>query len=123
MMLETFHNVLTLAADAAHAAPAAIGDHPFAHQVFFVIRIGYVLLVAGIVLSLYRILRGPSHADKVLAGDVLSMQVVGLVVLLTMALGRHYFIDAALVVAIVGFASSVAFAQYIGARAAGEDLE
>ena len=116
-------HMLTLAADAASESPAITGDYPFKHVIFFIIRLGYVVLVAGIVLSLYRILRGPHQADKVLAGDVLAMQVVGLVILLTMALGRDYFIDAALVVALVGFASTVAFSQYIGARAAGEDLE
>ncbi|MBL1218225.1 MAG: K+/H+ antiporter subunit F [Planctomycetes bacterium] len=72
--------------------------------------------MVGMVLCLYRMLRGPHLADRVLAGDVLSMHVVGLVILLTIRLRTTAFFDAALVVAIIGFASTLAFAQYIGAR-------
>ena len=60
-------------------------------------------------------------ADRVLAGDVLSLQVVALVILLAVDQRRAVSLDVALMVAIVGFASTLAFAQYIGA--AGGDLQ
>ena len=82
-------------------------------------RLGVLTIGVGIILCLYRMLRGPHLADRVLAGDVLSMHVVAMVVLLAIYMGTTVFFDAALVVAIIGFASTLAFAQYIGARRGG----
>ncbi|MFG0328533.1 MAG: monovalent cation/H+ antiporter complex subunit F [Phycisphaerales bacterium] len=77
---------------------------------------GMVTITLGMALLIYRMWRGPHLADRVLAADALSLHVVGLVILLTIRLESLVFIDAALVVAIIGFASTLAFAQYIGAR-------
>ena len=101
------------AADTSASGGAASLSLPLRITVDF----GMVSLVLGIVLCLYRVLRGPHIADRVLAADALSMQVVGLVILLTLRLGTTAFFDVALVVAIIGFATTLAFAQYIGAHA------
>ncbi len=83
----------------------------------YAVEVGVVVLVIAIILCLYRIMRGPHLADRVLAADALSLQVVGLVILLTLRLGTTAFFDVALVVAIIGFATTLAFAQLIGAHA------
>lgn len=88
---------------------------PIADIVNHIARFGVVLLILGIVLCIVRMLRGPDLADRVLASDVLSFHVVALVVVITLLLRNTAFFDAALVVAIIGFASTVAFSQYIGA--------
>jgi multisubunit Na+/H+ antiporter MnhF subunit len=82
-----------------------------------VLELGLVLLVIGMMICIYRLLRGPSLADRVTASDTLSFEVTGLVIVLAIRFGTTMFFDAALVVAIVGFVSTVAFAQYIGAGA------
>ena len=84
-----------------------------------VVEAGIVAVVAGIGLAMYRMVKGPHLADRVLAGDVLSLQVVALVVLLAVDQRRTVSLDVALLVAIVGFASTLAFAQYIGAARTG----
>ena len=52
-----------------------------------------------------------------LAADLLALHVVGLVILLTIYVGDLVFFDAALVVSIIGFVSTLGFAQYIYATA------
>ena len=79
----------------------------------WILQAGILTTVASILLCLIRMLRGPELADRVLAGDVIALQVVALVVLLTIVLGSPVFYDVALVVAVLGFASTVAFANYI----------
>jgi multicomponent K+:H+ antiporter subunit F len=86
-----------------------------------VVQVGMVSLVAGIGMALARILRGPEVADRVLAADVLSLHVVGVVILLAVDQRQALSLDAALLVAIVGFASTLAFAQFIGGS--GWDVE
>lgn len=101
-----------------HAVASVIAERPAVTQWFIaiIVDVGIVTITLGIVLLLLRMLRGPHLADRVLAADALSLHVVGLVVLLALRLGTEVFFDAALVVAIIGFASSLAFAQYIGNR-------
>ncbi|MFG0257143.1 MAG: monovalent cation/H+ antiporter complex subunit F [Phycisphaerales bacterium JB043] len=82
------------------------------------VELGIVALGISIVVCLYRILRGPTLADRGLASDVIALQVVGLAILLTIRLKMLVFFDAVLIVAILGFASTIAFAQFIGRRRA-----
>ena len=84
-----------------------------------VVAIGVAALLISMMLCFWRLWRGPSLADRVLAGDTLALQVVGLVIVLGIWLDESRFFDAALVVAILGFASTVAFSQYIGAEGKG----
>ncbi|MEM6552109.1 MAG: monovalent cation/H+ antiporter complex subunit F [Planctomycetota bacterium] len=79
-----------------------------------------VLLIA-VCLCIYRMIRGPHLADRVLAGDTIAILVVGIVAVFSVMLESDLFFDAALVVAIIGFASTVAFSQYIGAKRKTDD--
>ena len=99
------------------AYPEGGGATALTPAVRLAVEVGVLTLGFAIILCLYRIMRGPHLADRVLAADALSLQVVGLVILLTLRLGTTAFFDVALVVAIIGFASTLAFAQYIGAHA------
>ena len=113
-------NFLLAAGDAAGHAPAAesLPWSPGPLQPVITVLLGVTMaaLVVGICFCLYRIMRGPHLADRVLGADALTIQVVGLVLVLTIHLRTTAFFDVALVVAIIGFASSLAFAQYIGSR-------
>ena len=79
-----------------------------------VVDVGIVALALGMLLVLYRMVKGPHLADRASAGDVLAFLVVGVVILLAVDQRRSVSLDAALLVAIVGFAATVAFAQYLG---------
>ena len=117
-MLELMPNILMAAAQSAETA----GDASLAGTTFmgtlleWVARAGILVLVLGILLCLWRMIRGPHLADRVLAGDTMAMLVAGLVVVLVIMYDSAMFYDAALVVAILGFVSTLAFAQYIGAK-------
>ena len=90
-------------------------------MVGIVVQVGVVALVAGIGMAMVRMVRGPEVADRVLAADVLSLEVVGLVILLAVDQQRSLSLDVALLVAVVGFASTLAFAQFIGATRSGTE--
>lgn len=112
-----FTNLIAASAPhAEHAAEAATDPSAAGPALQFVASIGVGILVVGILLCLYRMIKGPHLADRVLAGDTMAMLVAGLVVVLAVKYGTSMFYDAALVVSILGFASTVAFAQYIGAK-------
>ena len=116
-MLDLLPNILIAAADAGHTAEPAEKAHSLmAVPLLILTQIGIGVLVLGIMLCLYRMIKGPHLADRVLAGDTVAMLVAGLVVVLAIKYDSALFFDAALVVAILGFVSTLAFAQYIGAK-------
>ncbi len=94
---------------------AAAGDRPWHDQlVTWTEELCIAAIVAGMLMCIYRMLRGPHLADRALAVDTLGVELVGLVIILTMRLGSLVLFDGILVLSLLGFAGSVAMAQYIG---------
>ena len=60
----------------------------------------------------WRLLRGPGLVDRMLALDTLAINVVALVVLLGMRWGTPLLFEAALLIAMLGFVSTVALARF-----------
>lgn len=102
--------------EVAPPSPTGAADRWIEAALFGVVDVGIVLIAVAIVLCLIRILKGPSLPDRGLAADTIAVQVAGLVILLTIRLETLMLFDAVLIVSILGFVSTVAFAQYIGRR-------
>lgn len=119
MLLEVLPDILIAAAESTKPiddASTSARPSAMAWLLLGVAQVGVLVLFVGIVLCLWRMIKGPHLADRVLAGDTVAMLVAGLVVVLAIKYDSALFYDAALVVAILGFVSTVAFAQYIGAK-------
>ncbi|CAN5735819.1 hypothetical protein BH23PSE1_BH23PSE1_12670 [soil metagenome] len=70
-------------------------------------------LIAALVAATWRLLTGPSLADRVVALDLLTMLLVAFLVLFTIASGVRAYVYAAIALALIGFLATVAFARYI----------
>lgn len=77
------------------------------------IDIGIVSVAISILLCAWRLFTGPDAADRILAVDTLYMGLVALVVLLGMRWQTGLLFEAALIVAMLGFVSTVALSRYI----------
>lgn len=75
------------------------------------ITIGLVTL--AVILNVYRLIRGPHAPDRVLALDTLYINAIALIVLLGIVLGTRLYLEAALLIAVMGFVSTVALAKYL----------
>jgi multicomponent K+:H+ antiporter subunit F len=75
---------------------------------FALAAVGLASLLCG-----WRLLRGPSAIDRVLALDTLYINVVALVILLGIQRRSSLLFEAALIVAMLGFVSTVALARYL----------
>lgn len=67
----------------------------------------------SLALNVYRLVRGPSLPDRILALDTLYVNTIALLVLLGIGFDTQLFFEAALIVALLGFVSTVALAKYI----------
>jgi multicomponent Na+:H+ antiporter subunit F len=70
-------------------------------------------LALGAVLTTVRLLRGPSLPDRVVALDLLTTLGIGMACTWAMATDAAAFLDVALVLALVAFLGTVAFARYL----------
>lgn len=61
----------------------------------------------------WRLLRGPSLPDRILALDTLTINAVALAVLCGLKAGSTLAFEAALIVALLGFVSTVALARFV----------
>lgn len=74
---------------------------------------GLLLLTGGMGLALYRMVRGPKNADRIIALDLLSVLVVAAVALFSVFSREKMFLDVAIAFALVAFLGTVAFARYL----------
>ncbi len=70
-------------------------------------------VTVSVLLCAWRLLRGPDAPDRLLALDTFYMSAVALVVLLGLRWNTPLFFEAALLMAMLGFASTVALARYL----------
>ena len=77
------------------------------------------LLALAALLGFVRLLRGPSLPDRVVAFDLLATVAVGISAVYSMAHDQPVFLDVAVVIALISFVGTVAFARYIEERIKG----
>jgi multicomponent Na+:H+ antiporter subunit F len=73
-------------------------------------------LIAAAALTLlagYRVIKGPTVPDRVVALDTIATNVVAIAVLFALATGQGLFVTVSLVLAIIGFISTIAVSQYL----------
>ena len=81
--------------------------------------IAYALLFAmtcfglGLLMNLWLIIKGPGRADRVLALDTMVINVIALLVLYGIYEGTAVYYEASMLVAMVGFVSTVAYCRFI----------
>lgn len=75
------------------------------------------LLSIAIVLAFVRLWRGPSLPDRVVALDLLATLGMGVIVVYAIATEQPVFLDVAIILALISFLGTVAFAYYLERKA------
>jgi len=71
------------------------------------------ILCLALALAAWRMLRGPGVADRFVAFDMLTAVAVAFSALAAVATGRSGFLDVALVLSLVNFVATAAFAIFL----------
>ncbi|WP_448501707.1 K+/H+ antiporter subunit F [Sphingomonas sp.] len=74
---------------------------------------GFACLALALALNLWRLLRGPALADRIVALDTMVINAIGLIVLIGIATASDTYFEAALLLAMVGFVGTVAYCKFI----------
>ncbi|MCS6785734.1 MAG: K+/H+ antiporter subunit F [Thiobacillaceae bacterium] len=79
----------------------------------WVLPVAFALVAAALGLSFWRLIRGPSLPDRILALDTLYVNAIAALVLLGIQLDSALYFEAALLIALMGFVGTVAFCKYL----------
>lgn len=79
-------------------------------------EIALVAISISLLIALYRLVRGPTLPDRILAMDLLSFLVIAYIAVLVVRTENVAFLDAGSALALITFVSTVAFARYIDGR-------
>jgi multicomponent K+:H+ antiporter subunit F len=77
------------------------------------VTIAQVMLAAAMACHVYRLVRGPRAQDRVLCLDAMYVAAMLLVLTFGIRTGRTVYFESALIIAILGFVSSVALAKFL----------
>ena len=71
------------------------------------------MLGLSALLALWRVVRGPTLPDRVVALDLIGVLVVCIAVTSAAATGARYYLDVAIVIALISFVGTIAYARYV----------
>jgi multicomponent K+:H+ antiporter subunit F len=75
--------------------------------------VAFVMTSLALVLNLWRLVRGPSAVDRVVALDTMYINTLAILVLLGVWRGSALFFEAGLVIAMLGFVGTIALAKFL----------
>ncbi|MEN8208100.1 MAG: monovalent cation/H+ antiporter complex subunit F [Candidatus Fermentibacteria bacterium] len=81
----------------------------------FVGRVVYILILSSL-LILFRVLKGPTAADRIVAIDIFGILIVGLCAVLSIVTNRSWYIDIGIAWGLQSFIGTLALAKYLEGR-------
>ncbi|MGB5597911.1 K+/H+ antiporter subunit F [Thiothrix litoralis] len=78
-----------------------------------VLPLAFGMVSLALLLSLYRLLVGPSVPDRILALDTLYLNTIALLILFGLMQGSPLYFEAALLIAVMGFVGTIALSKYL----------
>ena len=82
-------------------------------MLIYAYTVGCLFLVVLTFLCLYRAYAGPTVADRVVSINVITTKTVAIITLVTFIYHKDYFLDIALVYALIAFLATIGVAKYL----------
>ncbi|MBZ5752320.1 MULTISPECIES: Na(+)/H(+) antiporter subunit F1 [Metabacillus] len=78
-----------------------------------VIQIALLCCSLAMIGLIYRVIKGPTMPDRVIALDTIGVNLVAITALISIVLESHAFLEIILLIGILAFIGTVAFAKYL----------
>lgn len=82
-------------------------------MVIYSLNFGIMVLSIAVLLCFFRLLKGPTVVDRILALDSIFMNAMILMVVLGMRFNHNRLLEAVLILSLLGFLSTVVLARFI----------
>lgn len=87
----------------------------------FAVNLALGLLCLSFLVTIYRIVKGPTLPDRILGLDMLVAIAIGFIAVIGIKTGYALYVDVAIALGLVGFLATVAFARFVLSRGKTED--
>lgn len=87
----------------------------------FSVLVSLGLLSAAFILTVIKVVRGPTLPDRILALDMLAAAALGFIAVIGIKTGYTLYVDIAIALGLVGFLATVAFARFVLTRGQTEE--
>ncbi|WP_226625455.1 K+/H+ antiporter subunit F [Alloyangia pacifica] len=81
--------------------------------VTYALIFAFAAVSLSLLLTMIRLVKGPRSGDRILALDTLSINAVALIILVGIAGATQIYFEAAIIIAMLGFVSTVAVARFV----------
>ncbi|MCM3239565.1 Na(+)/H(+) antiporter subunit F1 [Heyndrickxia oleronia] len=78
-----------------------------------VFKIALVCISLSMVGLIFRVIKGPSVADRVIALDAIGINLIAIVAIISMIFNTNAYLDVILLIGILAFIGTVAFAKFL----------
>lgn len=78
-----------------------------------VLSISLLLIAVASLLYLYRLVKGPSTPDRVIALDAIGINLIGITAIISVILTSSSFVEIILLLGILAFIGTVAFSKFL----------
>ena len=77
------------------------------------VTLALAMIATAMALNLWRLTRGPSMPDRILALDTLAINTIALIMLFDIKLSSTVYFEAALLIAMMGFVGTAALSKFL----------
>ena len=77
------------------------------------VQLCLMIIAVSMVLTVIRLVRGPETPDRTVSFDLLAVQAVAVVLVVSILLGRSDIYDVAIVTAVLGFLGTVLLSRFL----------
>jgi len=78
-----------------------------------ILNLAVIIIMVAIGLGIYRLVKGPTVVDRVIALDLLTLIAIALITMIALVTSRFIYVDVALVYGLLSFLSVLAVARYL----------
>jgi multicomponent K+:H+ antiporter subunit F len=86
---------------------------PIADILDIAVKLAFAAVAIAQIMCMVRLVLGPSTSDRILALDTMVVNAIGIIVLLGLIQDTGMYFEAALIIAMLGFVSTVAYARFV----------
>jgi multicomponent Na+:H+ antiporter subunit F len=75
--------------------------------------LSFSALLVALVITLFRLMRGPSSSDRIIALDLVASVVMGFILLYSVLVKKEIYVDIAIVISLISFIGTISISIYL----------
>ncbi|PLX15859.1 MAG: hypothetical protein C0597_08355 [Marinilabiliales bacterium] len=75
--------------------------------------IAFILLLSAMLISLYRLISGPTVYDRIVSLDLIASIVMGFILLYSMVVNKALYFDVVIIISLISFIGTISISTYL----------